>query len=306
MTLDGHVAVDTTTDTITLGTVVDLSGAPNYYSSGTSSLTSNTGTKAVLDDTVVLGAGNDELTFTEAHGFADGDLVTYDSDLAPNGLVSGTKYRVIVVTDKIIQLQSGHTFNDGDLVTYDTNLGSDTSGLAGGEKYTVQVVDEFNIKLKPQVPIWASGTNSLAISGGGTVTLDDSVDLHPNRNDHLRDHGRYHRSELLGSRHRSLTPRTGVALALDGTVLLDAGTDKLTFGSEHGFADGDIVTYESDLGGSDTSGLVSGTRYRVVVVDEFTIQLQTGHAFTDGDVVTYNSDLPGDASGLVNGATYQV
>ena len=97
-----------------------------------------------------------------------------------------------------------------------------------------------------------------------------------------------------------------MALALDGTVSLNAGTDELTFSSEHGFADGDIVTYESDLGGSDTSGLVSGTRYRVVVVDEFTIQLQTGHAFTDGDVVTYNSDLPGDASGLVNGATYQV
>ena len=42
------------------------------------------------------------------------------------------------------------------------------------------MVDEFNIKLKPEVPIWASGTNSLAISGGGTVTLDDSVDLDPN------------------------------------------------------------------------------------------------------------------------------
>ena len=311
VTLDGDVAVDTTTDAIALGTTVDLTAAD--WSTGNHSLTTNKGAKVVLitggtEPTVAgLNAGNDTLTFTEAHGFAEGDIATYDSDdaSATSDLVSGTKYRVVVVDAFTIKLQSGHTFADGDLVTYSSDLGSDTSGLFDGAKYTVQVVDEFNIKLKPQVPIWASGTNSLDISGGGSVTLDAGVDLDPNADTITFGSVVDLSAEDWSGSASSLTPRTGVALALDGTVSLNAGTDELTFGSEHGFADGDIVTYESDLD-PDTSGLVSGNEYRVVVVDEFTIQLQTGHAFADGDVVTYSSDLPGDASGLVDGATYEV
>ena len=74
--------------------------------------------------------------------------------------------------------------------------------------------------------------------------------------------------------------------------------DTLNFTEAHGFAEGDLATYDSDLG-TDTSGLVSGTQYRVVVVDEFTIKLQSDHVFADGDTVTYTSDLGGsDTSGL--------
>jgi hypothetical protein len=99
---------------------------------------------------------------------------------------------------------------------------------------------------------------------------------------------------------------TGLSLALDGTVALNAGLDTLTFTTEHDFNDGDIVTYHSDKG-PDTSGLVDGTRYRVVVVNESTIQLQAAsHTFVDGDIVTYSSNLAIDGSGLANGATYQV
>ena len=68
-----------------------------------------------------------------------------------------------------IKLQSEHTFIDGDTVTYTSDLGGgDTSGLVSGATYTVVVEDEFNIKLKPEAPVWASGTNTL-----GGVTLDD-------------------------------------------------------------------------------------------------------------------------------------
>ncbi|MBL8481642.1 MAG: hypothetical protein JNJ60_05565, partial [Rhodocyclaceae bacterium] len=272
VTLDGNVAVDTTTDSIALGTTLNLTAAD--WSSGTSSLTTDKGAKAALvtgaGATVALNAGADTLTFTTAHGFAEGDIATYNSDTpsATTDLVAGAKYRVIVVDAFTIKLQSGHTFTDDQLVTYSSTLGGgDTSGLVNGAKYTVVVADEFNIKLKPQAPVWASGTNSLAISGGGTVALDDGVVLDPNADTitfgslvNLSGAANYWSSGIS-----SLTPRTGMALALDATVVLNSGADRITFASEHGFADGDIVTYKSDLV-SDTSGLVSGTRYRVVVV----------------------------------------
>jgi len=159
----------------------------------------------------------------------------------------------------------------------------------------------------PDVPVWSSGSNSLAISGGGTVTLDGSELVDPAADtitfgDQVNLSGA---ANYWSTGTNALTPNTGLSLALDGSVVLDAVADTLTFTSEHGIADGDIVTYDSDLV-TDTSGLVSGTRYRVAVVDEFTVELQTGHAFADGDIVTYDTNLVSDESGLVDNANYQV
>jgi hypothetical protein len=53
---------------------------------------------------------------------------------------------------------------------------------------------------------------------------------------------------------------------------VNAGNDKIQFASTHHFQEGDILTYSSDLT-SDTSGLVDGGRYRVTVIDSYTIQL---------------------------------
>ncbi|MGD8330260.1 MAG: hypothetical protein PVJ49_12560, partial [Acidobacteriota bacterium] len=310
--LDGDVAVNTVTDAIAIGTVVNLTG--ENWSSGSHSLETNTGAKVELvtggvDATVTLNPGADTLTFVEEHGFTEGDFAFYRTDDASaspdleSAFEEGVRYRVIVIDEHTIKLQSGHTFNDGDTVMYTSDLGgSDNSGLVDGANYIVVVEDEFNIKLKPEAPVWASGTNTL-----GGVTLDeDVVDVDANGDTLTFGYVVNLTDGDWNTGTKSLTRASGVEVDL-GAVTLIAATNELDFGSEtHDFDDGEILTYSSSLEGADASGLIDGQRYRVEVVDEHKIKLQTGHSFTDGEHVDYSTTLPADGSGLIDGAKYQV
>jgi len=155
----------------------------------------------------------DELTFSTAHGFSDGDLVTYHStDGDQAGLEEGTAYRVVVdsaqfefdtlVDDSTDELTftTAHGFSDGDLVTYHSTDGNQ-AGLKEGTTYTVVVIDAFTIQLETDTfgsvelvqldsnVDWTTGDSRLVkdftiqledVSGGAAtavlVQLDSDVD----------------------------------------------------------------------------------------------------------------------------------
>ncbi|MDD1750937.1 MAG: hypothetical protein LUO89_13810, partial [Methanothrix sp.] len=93
----------------------------------------------------------------------------------------------------------------------------------------------------------------------------------------------------------------------------DPSTDLISFGSAHNLKTGDLVEYESPNGSTPVGNLVSGTIYKVLVVDGTHIKLQDplgtyylkdftpssgdtltvssggGHGFTNGEAVTYHA-----------------
>jgi hypothetical protein len=89
-----------------LNRVVRLS--PGVWTSGTSSLNAVGIAPIVLDGSVTVDTVDDTLTFSSAHGLADGTLVTYLTDIAPGGDLSGLRdgaiYKVTAINASTIKL----------------------------------------------------------------------------------------------------------------------------------------------------------------------------------------------------------
>lgn len=92
-------------------------------------------------------------------------------------------------------------------------------------------------------------------------------------------------------------PRGGVPNQGRLVSSVDASTDTITLGT-HGFADDDVVQFRADGSGSLPTGLVAGTAYYVIRVDEsrFQVSATTGgsaiNLTTAGSRIVVYSDLP--------------
>ena len=223
------------------------------------------------DDAVIADPATDTITIT-AHGFSDGDEVTYTVPAAPasalGGLTGGTNYFVVGSTTNTIQLAAtsggaainltannsltidgddaavvdtaadkiveANTFSNGDYVTYDNGGGVDIGGLTSGANYYIvgATSSEFQLSL-------TSGGAAIDLTDNNSVTVD----------------------------------------ATDATVV-DVTTDVITIANT--FTDGEIVTYDNG-GGTDIVGLVSGTDYYIISASatDFQVSLTSGGAAVD-------------------------
>ncbi len=133
----------------------------------------------------------------------------------------------------------------------------------------------------------ASGQEKLSVAGAVTVLIIDHdadaiiesgamVNQDPALSFiHLSD------PSVWSSGTNTLESDGGVTVTLDGTETFDSQTESIVFTAQHGLADGDIVTYKSNLDKNtgededkkDVSGLNNKQTYRVVVIDGNTIKL---------------------------------
>ena len=223
------------------------------------------------DDAAIVDATADAITMT-AHGFTDGDEVTYTVPAAPasaiGGLTDGTNYFVVGSTANTIQLAAtsggtaidltannsltidgddaavvdaasdkivmANTFSNGDYVTYDNGGGTDIGGLTDGANYYIvgATAAEFQLSLT---------------SGGAAIDL---------------------------------TENNSVTVDAEDALVVDVATDVITIANT--FTDGEIVTY-SNGGGTDIAGLVDGTDYYVISASatDYQVSLTSGGAAVD-------------------------
>lgn len=219
------------------------------------------------DDAAEVDYSTDTITIT-AHGFSDGDEVTYTVPAAPataiGGLTDGTNYFVVssttntlqlaatsggaainltqnaltfdgddaavvdVATDKIVE---ANTFTTGDYVTYSNGGDVDIGGLIDGNNYYIiaATASEFQLSL-------TSGGAAIDLTANNEVTID-STDV----------------------------------------AVVDTVNDKIV--TANTFSDGEIVTY-SNGGGTDIGGLVDGTDYYIINASatEFQLSATSGGA----------------------------
>jgi len=219
------------------------------------------------DDVAEIDYSTDTITIT-AHGFSDGDEVTYTAPAAPatavGGLATATNYFVVGSTANTIQLAatSGgaaidltqnaltfdgddatvvdvandkivdtNTFTTGDYVTYSNGGDVDIGGLTDGANYYIiaATASEFQLSL-------TSGGAAIDLTANNQVTID-STDV----------------------------------------AVVDTVNDKII--TANTFSDGEIVTY-SNGGGTDIGGLVDGTDYYIINASatEFQLSVTSGGA----------------------------
>ena len=223
------------------------------------------------DDDTIVDPATDTITIA-AHGFSDGDEVTYTVPAAPasaiGGLTDGTNYFVVGSTTNAIQLAAtsggaaidltannsltidgddaavvdtasdkivqANTFSNGDYVTYDNGGGVDIGGLTSGANYYI---------------VGASATEfQLSLTSGGAA-----IDL---------------------------TDNNSVTVDAEDAAVVDVTTDVITIANT--FTDGEIVTYDNG-GGTDIVGLVNGTDYYIISASatDFQVSLTSGGAAVD-------------------------
>ncbi len=140
--------------------------------------------------------------------------------------------------DGTIELGYPHALSGGDIVVYSSGGGASVGGLISGNSYTVSIYDDNTIQL---------------------IELPDAVDLLPTD---------------WTPGNRVISPNVGEALSINADVLLNTTENTLQFSGPHLLSNGDVVSYRFDGDGdSDTSGLLDGAGYYILVVDAFTVKL---------------------------------
>ena len=222
------------------------------------------------DDTAEINYSTDTITIT-AHGFSDGDEVTYTVPAAPataiGGLTTATNYFIVGSTANTLQLAatSGgaaidltqnsltfdgddasvvdvandkivdtNTFTTGDYVTYSNGGGVDIGGLTDGANYYIiaATASEFQLSL-------TSGGAAIDLTANNEVTIDST-----------------------------------------DTAVVEVTDDKII--TANTFSDDDIVTYDNG-GGTDIGGLTDGTDYYIInaTATEFQLSATSGGAAID-------------------------
>ena len=175
-----------------------------------------------------------------AHGWSDGEFVTYSSGSGTSigGMGDQRSYRIHSVgsttaafdytfdaavalsgAQDLITFSYEHRLVTGDRLVYHANGNPGIGGLTDGQSYFVRVIDAHTIKL--------------AASESGATALPYFID-----------------------------PATSVDLALD----------RITFNVAHDVQTGQRMTYRNE-GGADVGGLTDGTSYYASVVNDTTIRL---------------------------------
>ncbi len=210
----------------------------------------------------------------------------------------------------IMGLSSGVTLTtDDSLLTPSSSVGSmDASGLTPNAKYYVNVIDPYTIQLGLSAPSagttfnpvpltgdpWANGNNelvhapvlissvsfsgfqNLAANGGNDqFVLEDGMGVDGTIDGGTGmssiDYSAYSTPVTVDLRSASLS-----TTIVDPASATSPNTpNSITFVNADGFTQGEEVTYVSNLGAADTSGLTSGTPYYVNVVNSQTIQLSS-------------------------------
>jgi hypothetical protein len=243
------------------------------------------------------------------HGFDDGDLITYDANgnNPIGGLQDGQQYVVVRIDADTFKLKqdfqdtnpvdltllapsgdhgivfkgvtqtitpsaggvdfgadaihlAAHGFSGGEIVTYAANGNDSIGGLVDGRQYEVVFIDD----------------NEFGLKG-----LGSSVDLRP------PDAGGTHSLVFEGE-------ATSVTTSEDVNY-----SENIFTISDHGFSDGDIVTYRAN-GNDPIDGLDEGREYEVVDSDDDTFGLKRL-----GEAVDLSPSPPGGNHGFIHGIDVQ-
>ena len=239
------------------------------------------------------GTTGNKITFSLPHGLGSGDVVTYDAQLnlagntAIGGLTNGRQYAVIVASPTALQfgavftsaqvdttrdtvrfgayvtdaggtttfVAGAHNLLDGDSVYYFAPAGGTAvGGLVSGQRYIVNVVDSYTLKLllpgtvEKAVSLPASqvgydaATNIGTINAANTFAEGDAVTYHAPP---VRSFGSGAVELAVGGngqpqRNADNTP----IYANDDTIFLGSNPDASgNFQTGHGYATGDQITY---------------------------------------------------------------
>ena len=288
------------------------------------------------------GATGNKITFALPHGLGSGDVVTYDAQLnlagntAIGGLTNGRQYAVIVSSPTALQfgavftsaqvdttrdtvrfgayvtdaggtttfVAGAHNLLDGDSVYYFAPAGGTAvGGLVSGQRYIVNVVDSYTLKLllpgtvEKAVSLPASqvaydaATNVGTINAANTFAEGDAVTYHAPP---VRSFGSGAVELAVGGNGQpQRNPDNTPIYVNDDTIFLGSNPDASgNFQTGHGFATGDQITYTVSGGNLNT---VFGTAYAgprtlfVIRIDQFRIRLAdslchaTGCADPDGN-----------------------
>ena len=313
------------TITVTPDVTVNVEDTDTVIAGGTIAITAQHGggPGSVSDGTVYAADGTGNfITLTAsgenqplAHQLSTGNTITYSGSCC--GLGNGQRFNVIVRDANTIylgnQFNAGsqvstandtitfgheHNFAEGEQVFYFTNGGGTIGGLSDSTRYSVNVIDEFTIKLLPD----GQSENSRNVSSvnGGTDVVTTTT-----------DHGF---SDGLNVTYHAPAPtvlftNAMVDVASNGTAGPNIGTtfplnstnNNAIFAgqpnaggtwSPHTFSNGDAVIYRS-LDGSNI-GLTSGVMYFVFVIDGFLIRLAPSYCDAVGSDASNGCLLPDD------------
>ncbi len=242
--IDPVAQVNAATDTIDLGVApVFNNGDPVLYRTNggapISGLTNNT-----IYFVRVVGPTSIKLALTQA------DAQTLPPTFDPASAVkSGAE---------TIDLGYAHGLLTGQAVTYRNGGGSSISGLTDGVTYYAVVVNGTTIKLAAThadavaaIPVIINLNGAVATGSAHSVAVEGI--------------------ELDGSA-ASGTHSLKALQQIDPTLGVNSANDSINFGFDHGFSDGDAVTYRNG-GGTSIGGLTNGVTYYVRVVNATTILL---------------------------------
>ena len=210
------------------------------------------------------------VTFSDAHGLLTGDTVTYNQNTAGSaliGLVDGRDYNVIVSGVNALQFgvqfdsadssnvpfvdierdeiafQTPHNLEDGDTVIYTPLTGSAVIvGLTSGKTYIVNSIDRFTLKLID--PDNVPGGAALEFIGANINGSTFNIVGHGFANGQAVTYRRPTTSQF-------------------GTPGVDEDANTIQINTDHGFAAGEEVIYQTD--GAAIGGLNSGSRYFVIL-----------------------------------------
>lgn len=224
-------------------------------------------------------------TFTQSDvPLNNGDAVTYrgpvPQSFTPQNVINDALVGGVAVDANEIVIEN-HGFADGEIVLYTTDgSGAAIDGLQDGRQYRVIVAD----------------SNRIQLTEIGSL---DPIDFQPSDGD----------DAPVASSH--LLAQATLPIALDATQIVSANNE-IVFGSAHNLSDGDLVRYSAD--GTAIPGLNDGQLYRVIRVDESSIQLASlADPATPLDIdasTGTNHQLQtapaGAIGGLIPGTTYYV
>ncbi|HEX6656902.1 MAG TPA: carbohydrate-binding protein, partial [Ilumatobacter sp.] len=219
-----------------------------------------------------------------AHQLSGGETVIYSGSCC--SLQSGQAYNVIIrdgtslylgntfnassqvsTANDTITFSNEHNFFDGEKVYYLTNGGSQITGLTDGDRYSVNVIDEFTIKLLPDGQSEVS--RNVSSVNGGTDVVTTTV-----------NHG--FADGLNVTYHAPGATTLFTSAMVDVASLGSAGPD---FGSSF------------PLNSTDNNAIFAGQPNSSGTWD--------AHSYNTGDAVIYRN-IDGDGIGLTDGVMYFV
>jgi hypothetical protein len=175
------------------------------------------------------------------------------------------------ITSETLTFTTAHNFSNGEPIVYNrngnTSIGVGTFGgsdaitgltLNSGSVYYAEVISSTSVRLYPTLADYNSGINTV-----GFTTSSGQQGIHKFRTYNAKNTLRSIKvlNQGHGYQNRKLYVKTDGVSTIENTI---------TF-SNHGFSDGEIVTYETT--GSAISGLSTSNRYYIIRNDSDTFRL---------------------------------